>query len=112
MVRSKTKSTKKTKRKTPVKPYTAKFSPGHVSSRALKVFNFVRDNGPVTIQEIGNDVFKRERPAAKRNSWVRNQLRVLRGWKVLKHWPRKGTAEPAKYSTIATLPMEALEEKA
>lgn len=111
MARSKTKTVAKKppekKRKSPTKPFTAKFNASQVKDRARKVFEFLKKNGLSTIKEIGDGVFARERPAAKRTSWVRNQLRVLRGWKAVHHVARKGK-EPAKYSTACSaLPDEA-----
>lgn len=84
------------KRKKPAPPMSAKFAPTPLTERAKKVAVFLK-KGPATLQEIADAVFKRERPAAKRNSWVRNQMRVLRGNKLVTHTPRKGD-KPAMYS--------------
>jgi len=99
------------KRKSPTKPFTAKFTPAPLTDRQRKVFDFLLSHGEATIKEIGDTVFKRERPAAKRSSWARNQLRNLRAWKAVRHVPRKGT-EPAKYGVaMSALPEEAAAKK-
>lgn len=110
------KTTKKSAKKTPAKkqkrarPFSVKFSaPKEVNDRARRVFEFLNKNGPSTIKEIADAVFVRK---PKRKSWVRNQLRVLRGFKVVNHSPRIGD-QPAKYSAAAksSLPEKAFKKE-
>ena len=111
--KSKRKPTKKPpekKRKSPAKPFSVKFNASPVGDRANRVFEFLKKNGLATIKEVGDEVFARERPASKRASWVRNQLRVLRGWNAVRHVARKGTI-PARYGVaMSALPDKAFEK--
>ena len=114
MARSKTKTAAKKppkkKRKSPAKPFSVKFSASPVGDRANRVFEYLKKNGLATIKEVGDEVFARERPASKRTSWVRNQLRVLRGWNAVRHVARKGTI-PARYGVaMSSLPEKAFEK--
>ncbi len=86
-----TKTVKKAAKKRKIAaPYTAKFAPAPLTERQERVVAFIKKNGPSTLQQIGDEVFKRERPASKRCSWARNQMRNIRANKLVKHTPRKG----------------------
>ena len=76
--------------------YTAKFGQTQLTVRAKKVAVFIKE-GPASLKEIADAVFARERPATKRNSWARNQMRVLRGHKLVTRTARKGD-KPTVYA--------------
>ena len=71
----------------PLRPFAPKVAAErakYLSDRQKRVLAFVKRREQATIKEIAESVFARERPAAKRHSWARNQLRRLRQCRLVK----------------------------
>lgn len=93
----KAKAIKAVKRKV-AKPFTAKFEPSELTNKQVKVLELLASNGPLTLPEVGDVAFERERPAKKRCSWARNQFRNLRAHKLVTHKARQKD-QPATYAS-------------